>query len=163
MTWRTGMAVAEGAVGIDRRARRPSVGGDVIGLVHPHIRRPTARIARAHPPTDGVELAVDVADTVVIPRGGHRCKLCPRIGVAIEHFECAVEIDRAAADEAIGYLHTLRNAGATVHVYLLADGHRRERTTRPRHRRKGCPLRSAEIVVPAFLFRATSNFSLSPY
>src|SRR5262249_55810902 len=107
-----------------RRARRPSVGGNVIGLVHPHIRRPPAGIPRTLPPTDRVDFAVDVGYTVVIPWVWDRCKLGPSIGVGIDLFECAVEIDRPAADEAIGNPHPLRKAGATVHVYLLADGHR---------------------------------------
>ena len=142
-----------GASGRHGRARCPRVRGNVIGFVHPHVRRPTARIAGAHPPADGVELAVDSGDAVVVARRRHRRKLRPIVRVGVEDLERTVEFDRSAADESIGKLHPLRDAAAAAHVDFLADRHCRERPARRRHRRKGRPRLSIEIEYPSFILR----------
>ena len=53
------------------------------------------------------------------------------------HDPASARVYRATADESVGELHALRNAGAAAHVDFLADGHCRKCTARRRHRWKG--------------------------
>src|SRR5215475_9230259 len=49
-----------------RRARCPGVGGDVVSLVHPYVRGPSAGIARADAAADRVDLAVGESNAVMV-------------------------------------------------------------------------------------------------
>src|SRR5215470_17164023 len=142
-----------------RRTGEPAVGGDVVLLVHPDVRRPAVREAGAHAPADGIELAVDRGDAVVIARRRHRRQRRPLVGLGVEHLERAVELRRAAADQSIRQRNARGNAAAAADIDLLADRDRGQRATRRRHRRQRRPLLAVEVEHPGFAFRIPTDLA----